>query len=721
MRGRCLLVFTALLAVGCTGNLSSVDGAGGAGGAGDTSGSGATTGSGGGGGTGGSGGTAGTGGAAGTGGTAGTGGVAGSGGVGGTAGTGGIAGSGGSAGSAGSGGVGGNCGNDLRDPGELCDGSDLAGLDCESVVTGSPGGTLSCTANCLGLDASGCLPPPECGNDIIEVGEECDGSALGGAACTDFGFYGGALACDSGCAVDVSGCIEDPHPPCAAGEEGFTRCYGDVLQTCTAGSYVDTTDCTTLTPQEECAEIDSTTAGCRVPLPGPLASCNLNDAQPCATGLRCVRVYGDDATTTDIEGALCLPDCTNDPSVCSVLDDPATGAVGYCDDSGWIFWNDFSTSQAESVCWIQSGFLGQCMPFGATGACDPTVPGTACVVTSTQWGEPPAVPPNGIIVSSTFNSYWYSTNLNYECRQECPVSEIGTTSTCTPIPNPAGGTMPTTCLPDILPGDDSGVSCDPGHNGDCQSPGGLGPEYTCVTVDPGDFIGTCAYAGGRCGIPSTSMSAFDDTFDWHTSDDHSCGVFGEPRYCAPPGADSSGNPATARAVCEQVAGTYIPQEQVTDGVCVGSAGLQPGLSPCTNDSDCDLSAGETCFQPVSCLGGPDCMSRGLGRCRNMSMSSYHSTWPDTACVGSRGVCVTPCDDVDPGTGNVLGQLTCPAGTSCSLPTWTDIGTFGWGGLLLGSEFPCTDSSQCNTANGFSCEQLSWATVKICVRQRRFCY
>jgi len=52
----------------------------------------------------------------------------------------------------------------------------------------------------------------DCGNDIIEEGEECDGVDLGGSACADVdpGFVGGTLACGATCTFDASGCTIDP-------------------------------------------------------------------------------------------------------------------------------------------------------------------------------------------------------------------------------------------------------------------------------------------------------------------------------------------------------------------------------------------------------------------------------------------------------------------------------------------------------------------------------
>ena len=51
----------------------------------------------------------------------------------------------------------------------------------------------------------------ECGDGAIEGEEECDGDMLGDATCASLGFAGGALACDSICLLDTSGC-QAPAP-----------------------------------------------------------------------------------------------------------------------------------------------------------------------------------------------------------------------------------------------------------------------------------------------------------------------------------------------------------------------------------------------------------------------------------------------------------------------------------------------------------------------------
>lgn len=46
-----------------------------------------------------------------------------------------------------------------------------------------------------------------CGNNIVEYGENCDGSALDGQTCLSLGYDGGTLSCGIGCDFDVSECV----------------------------------------------------------------------------------------------------------------------------------------------------------------------------------------------------------------------------------------------------------------------------------------------------------------------------------------------------------------------------------------------------------------------------------------------------------------------------------------------------------------------------------
>ena len=50
------------------------------------------------------------------------------------------------------------------------------------------------------------VPETECGNDVLETGEECDGSDFGGLSCSSYGYNAGSLSCSSECTILLSGC-----------------------------------------------------------------------------------------------------------------------------------------------------------------------------------------------------------------------------------------------------------------------------------------------------------------------------------------------------------------------------------------------------------------------------------------------------------------------------------------------------------------------------------
>ncbi len=48
----------------------------------------------------------------------------------------------------------------------------------------------------------------QCGDNVIDPGEQCDGTDTGGATCESLGYGPGELVCGAGCAFDTSGCGE---------------------------------------------------------------------------------------------------------------------------------------------------------------------------------------------------------------------------------------------------------------------------------------------------------------------------------------------------------------------------------------------------------------------------------------------------------------------------------------------------------------------------------
>lgn len=132
----------------------------------------------------------------------------------------------------------GYCGNGTAEGKELCDGADLDGRTCDNLTGGGggggsfasggnpPGGSLGCTSTC-GLDLTNCTNV--CGNGLAEpdaqTSEQCDGSDLGGGTCENKTKGGhGHLSCGSDCQWDTSECT------CGNGtREAFEQCEGSDL------------------------------------------------------------------------------------------------------------------------------------------------------------------------------------------------------------------------------------------------------------------------------------------------------------------------------------------------------------------------------------------------------------------------------------------------------------------------------------------------------------
>jgi hypothetical protein len=96
-----------------------------------------------------------------------------------------------------------DCGNGVIDEGEECDGEELGDTRCTDLDYA--GGDLGCRSTCE-FDTADCLETL-CGNDLIDDGEECDNKNIGSATCISAGFAGGTLECDTdACAVDTGGC-----------------------------------------------------------------------------------------------------------------------------------------------------------------------------------------------------------------------------------------------------------------------------------------------------------------------------------------------------------------------------------------------------------------------------------------------------------------------------------------------------------------------------------
>ncbi|MBC8071514.1 MAG: hypothetical protein IAG13_24515 [Deltaproteobacteria bacterium] len=137
------------------------------------------------------------------------------------------------------------CGDMMIDQGERCDGTDLGGASCASEGLGE--GMLACDGDCR-FATGDCENQPICGDDLIQGNETCEGENLEGASCETVGLISGTLACDpDSCEFDTAACLTCGNDVIDAKEQ----CDGEDLGTldCTdfafaGGVLACTSDCT---------------------------------------------------------------------------------------------------------------------------------------------------------------------------------------------------------------------------------------------------------------------------------------------------------------------------------------------------------------------------------------------------------------------------------------------------------------------------------------------
>ncbi|MDA3862514.1 MAG: hypothetical protein PF689_01455 [Deltaproteobacteria bacterium] len=224
-----------------------------------------------------------------------------------------------------------SCGNNEIEAEEVCDGTALSGESCSSLNPDTSG-TLACKADCSGYDQDNCVIA-ECGNDIKDGSDQCDGVDLGlnddnsPNTCQDIGdFSGGTLACNGDCTYDTSQC------EVACNVEGSFE------------------DCDPLAGENECCEINSMPSQCFT-LPGSETSFCL---QTCSVGPDC----GWSMMCESGAGNLCYyPFCGSGNEGSPVREECIidTGRDGYCyplwrdmDDAGICFQN--GTVAHEGTC-----------------------------------------------------------------------------------------------------------------------------------------------------------------------------------------------------------------------------------------------------------------------------------------------------------------------------------------------------------------------------------
>jgi hypothetical protein len=100
-----------------------------------------------------------------------------------------------------------NCGDSVVDIGEECDGENFSGSDCKTI--GYHDGNLACGDDCK-LILDDCELVGQCGDEKMQVDyEECDGINLNSKTCATLLLGGGTLKCSTECMFDTSQCEND--------------------------------------------------------------------------------------------------------------------------------------------------------------------------------------------------------------------------------------------------------------------------------------------------------------------------------------------------------------------------------------------------------------------------------------------------------------------------------------------------------------------------------
>jgi len=225
-----------------------------------------------------------------------------------------------------------------------------------------------------------------CGNGVIDPGEDCDGSAVGGETCVSLGqdFVSGTLACDGSCGFDTSGCVA---PYCGDGVVDATA--GEECDNATANSDTEPDACRTdcLLPwcgdgiidpanSEDCDGLamggaDCTTLG----YPGGTlvcaATCEYDESSctpvgTCTQNAECTAVDYCERAVGDCNG---VGQCTTMPTICSSVWDPVCG----CD--GATYGNPCEAAAAG----MNVDYLGECLIAGCSTNADCPAAADYCV------------------------------------------------------------------------------------------------------------------------------------------------------------------------------------------------------------------------------------------------------------------------------------------------------------------------------------------------------
>jgi cysteine-rich repeat protein len=260
------------------------------------------------------------------------------------------------------------CGNGVLEPGEVCDATDLGGQTCTSAV-GHAQGELGCTAQCK-LDLSDCST---CGDGLLDGSETCDD---------------GGTDPEDGCGAD---CRMEPGWVCNGepSQCNFTCGNGqlDEGETCDDGNMAGGDGCSASCAEEQGWDCQGVPTTC-IPL--------------CGDGLLVGSEECDDGNGQDGDGCSthCQTEhgytCTGEPSVCAVVcGDGMIGGTEACDDG-----NTDGGDGCSASCAMENGYVCDDEPSNCRPIC-----GDAMIVGAEECDDGNAQDDDGCSAQCTIEAF----------------------------------------------------------------------------------------------------------------------------------------------------------------------------------------------------------------------------------------------------------------------------------------------------------------------------
>ncbi|MFA6908557.1 MAG: Ig-like domain-containing protein [Patescibacteria group bacterium] len=575
------------------------------------------------------------------------------------------------------------CGNNIIDSGELCDGSALpAGVSCASQ--GFYCGQLTCASDCQSLGTASCVAG-SCGDGNVQnvpgCSEQCEGGNVASCPPSSFGTCSSTASCSAGT------CSCQYTLNCSGGAGTCQQFSPDHCAYCQSSICSMTKAAYDAVPGAKCGDFCSMcpgASGCTTPT--------------CSGDIRCGGSQGNQRTTTAPASATTACVYSNDSQQAT----PAISAggnytwKGVCDALQPCFQaaNDVQcadTSPPHRVnCESGNGAVFQCTPACQTAA---TNNGWTAYY-NTRCGNECTGQPDGTACSTDNNEC-----TNDTCQSNACVHQAVPANTACTSDNNA-------CTTDMCQGTvcqhsgvAQGTSC--GSNQVC-----CGSPVTCVAgTTCGECVGrpdgyTCTDDSNQCTSDicvsqicrhNPRGGACNDGNACTTADTCVSGV------CTPGGNVPAGNacPGTPGSVC---CGT-VPRVCTPGTVCPTSCVGQADNTDCDGAGGSNICCTEVCRAPGcttgSCGAGQTCISPGT--CNSFCQAQTCSgTTTDGACPAG----CNRCTDLDCGLNTCAGCCSGAQGSSSCI-TSTSEAQCGANSSVCAN---CSDNNPCTTDScaGASC-------------------